>query len=414
MNYKQLSKITIYSIITMVFAIVGILVFSFDYPNWIKYDSSFLVDPVEWTNVSEQLLPMSVQSARLWQAFSLVICIVMIMMTCWEIKKMEKTEYKKYYLASLGVFTWLMLPYTIYIGMKEKAYIKFLDYNSQDREEELQMSFESFKNGISGSGRKDKLFWNTIFGYLVLLVTLISTIFCFLNFNSLFGIEKLNPIDPDILKPGFTVQDYYATLRSQVIFGPLSTFTSLGNYTCFLFMLGFSLFSRKIAFRNNTIMILVASYIFVVLAIYWGYLFPQSLQNNEYVILFQWVRTSWTHAVVPFLVIGFTITSILISKSKPTNFKSLTLKGIPFPLFYGIYIYSIPFYTRWSVYGGLTNMNPNMDTSVGIEGVTKTGNPLMIIAFLGLAALFVFVFFCFWSLAYLVNKKEMNKMKVVL
>ncbi|MGL5732742.1 MAG: hypothetical protein ACRCXE_01610 [Metamycoplasmataceae bacterium] len=414
MNYKQLSKITIYSIITKFFAVIGILIFAFDYPNWSKYDSSFLVDPTEWTNVSEQLLPVAVQAARLWQVFSLVICITMIMMICWEIKKMEDAPYKKYYVASLGIFTWIMLPYTIYIGIKEKAYIKFLDYNSQDRDEELQMSFQSFKNGISGTGERDRLFWNTIFGYFIVLVTLTSTIFCFLDFNSIFGIEKMNPIDPDILKPGFTVQDYYKTIRTQTIFGPLSTFTSLGNYTCFLFMFSFSLFSRKIAFRNNTIMLAVASYIFVVLAIYWGYLFPQSLQNNDYVILFQWVRTSWTHAVVPFLVIGFTITSILISKSKPTNFKSLVLKGVPFPLAYGVYIYSIPFYTRWSVYGGLTNMNPNMDTSVGIEGVTKTGNYLMIIAFLGLAALFVFVFFCFWSFAYLVNKRAMNKMKVAI
>ncbi|MGL6125350.1 MAG: DUF1600 domain-containing protein [Metamycoplasmataceae bacterium] len=413
MNYKQISKITIYSIVMCLFALFGIIMFSIELPNWIKYDSSFLTDPTNFIDPSIELMPVSVQASRLWQVMSLIICILMIILNSWEIKKMEQTNYKKYYISSLGIFTWLLLPYTIYIGVKEGLYSKFLNYNSQDRNEKLQMSFNAFRSGISKNGYRDKLFWNTFFGYFVFLITLVGFVTCFILSENIFKIEELYPISEEELKPGFTISDYYNNLKTDSIFIIYSTFTRLTNISCFIFMLSFVLFNKKNPFRNNSIMIAISSYIFVVLVIFWGYLFPQSLANNDYIFDFQWFQTIWTHAVTPILIIAFSITSILISKSAPTTFKGFTLNAIIYPLFYGIYIYSIPFYTRFSVYGGLTNMNPNMDSSVGIEGISKTGNYLMIFAFIGLAFVFIFVFFCFWSLAFIVNKKSRNSNKVI-
>jgi hypothetical protein len=75
-----------------------------------------------------------------------------------EIKRMERSPYKKYYIASLGIFTWLMLPYTIYLGLKHKLYDEFLNYVSQNRVGKRQMSLSAFKAGFQRYGNRNKLF----------------------------------------------------------------------------------------------------------------------------------------------------------------------------------------------------------------------------------------------------------------
>ncbi|MGL5308524.1 MAG: hypothetical protein ACRC9F_00560, partial [Metamycoplasmataceae bacterium] len=292
MNYKQISKITMYSIIMAIFAITGITLLANSFQDWIKYDSSYLQDPIDWTGNSDRLLPVSVEASRMWQVLSLVICIAMTIAILLQIWKMEETKYKKYYIGSIGIFTWLMLPYTIYIGMKERLYHQFLDYNMQDRDEKLQMSFISFKNGLTGKGKRDALFWNTIFGYFLLLVTIVTTILCLIIIEYVYPPEQIHPIDRVELKPGFTEADYYASLKYQSIFVIWSTFTCVSNFSCFLFMLGFTFFSKKNPFRNNTIMIAVTAYISLVMLVYWVALYP-----DGYVVPLQWVQTIWTHAV---------------------------------------------------------------------------------------------------------------------
>ncbi|MGL5308436.1 MAG: DUF1600 domain-containing protein, partial [Metamycoplasmataceae bacterium] len=161
----------------------------------------------------------------------------------------------------------------------------------------------------------------------------------------------------------------------------------------------------------NTIMIAVTAYISLVMLVYWVALYP-----DGYVVPLQWVQTIWTHAVVPVFFTLFAITSIILSKSKPTTFKGLAAVAVPLPLFYGLYVYTFPFYTRWSVYGWFTNINPNVNTSIGLleDGVPKevNGSYLMIFAFIALTSAFVLFFFIFWKFADIVYKKTNKEMKI--
>ncbi|MGL5205807.1 MAG: hypothetical protein ACRC7B_02730 [Metamycoplasmataceae bacterium] len=413
MNYKQMSKITICSIIMTIFAIVGISLFTMNFQDWITYDSSYLQDPTDWIGNQDRLLPVSVEASRMWQVLSLVICFAMSFAIILQIKQMEDAPYKKLYISSIGIFTWLLLPYTIYLGIKEKLYCQFIDYLSQNRNEALQMSFISFKNGIMGKGQKDKLFWNTIFGYFLFLVTIVTTVLCLIIVEDVYPPEMIHPIDRVELKPGFTEVDYYASLKLKPIFVIWSTFTCISNFSCFIFMTNFIFFNKMIPFRNNTIMLTIAAYISLVMLVYWVALFP-----DGYVVPLQWVGTIWTHAIVPVLFSLFTITSVLLSKSKPTSFKGITAVAVPLPLLYGVYVYSFPFYTRWSVYGWFTNINPNVNTVIGQidketgEAMVVSGSYLMIFAFFGLTSAFILFIFMFWKFADIVYKKSNKEIKI--
>jgi hypothetical protein len=50
-----------------------------------------------------------------------------------------------------------MLPYTFYLGLKDKLYSEFIKYNSQDKDATLQFSTKSLISGLKG-GKRDKLF----------------------------------------------------------------------------------------------------------------------------------------------------------------------------------------------------------------------------------------------------------------
>ena len=407
MNYKPISKITIYSTIMLVFAIIGIVIFSTDFPNWKLYGWNDLVDPVSFEGPHVKMLPVSVQAARAWSAASLIICSLMIGFNSMEIKRMEKSNYKKYFVSSIGIFTWLLLPYTIYIGVKNKLYEDYFSYISQNRVGTRQMSLSAFKNGFQKNGKRNMLFWNTTFGYFILLITFIGFIFGFLIFTELWP-DKI--VIPE-LKPGFSDEQYKAYMENYYIFDTFSYFTQLSNMACFVFMIFFTAFNNKIAFRNNTILIAISSYIFIVSVIFWVYLFPTSL--DHYTWAFQWAKTSWTHAVAPILFIAFAITSLVINKNAPQKFKKMIGVSMIFPLSYGVFTYSLPFYTRFSVYGSLTNINPNMNTSIGVNEATKNGSLAMIGAIFLLGGIFVLVIFLFWLIAYKINKKENNKMGLV-
>ncbi|MGL5643557.1 MAG: hypothetical protein ACRCW3_02170, partial [Metamycoplasmataceae bacterium] len=107
---------------------MGISLLAMNFQDWIKYDSSYLQDPIDWNGNSDRLLPVSVEASRMWQVLSLVICFAMSVAIVLQIKQMEDAPYKKLYISSIGIFTWLLLPYSIYIGIKEKLYCQFIEY----------------------------------------------------------------------------------------------------------------------------------------------------------------------------------------------------------------------------------------------------------------------------------------------
>ena len=380
MNYKQISKITIYSIFVFFIFIIGLTMFIIDFPNWGKYGWSYLS--------SDRVLPMSVQTSRAWCLSFLIFYCFLTILIIREIIKMKKTNYKKYFIWSLGIFTWLLIPYILYINIKEKSYILFYKYISQNRSGKEQICFISFKNGIKGVEKKDKLFWNTFFCYFVFLITFIDIIF-------VFSIQDLNLYNLKIN-------------NKTIIFDIFSYFTQLSNIACFLFMFCFVFFHNKIAFRNNTLMIAVSGYIFIVSTVFWSGIIAAGLWD-KYNGVFGWLKTSWLHAVTPIFFITFFITSSFINKSAPKPFKSVFGITTIYPVIYAIYVYLLPLITRVSIYGSLTNLNPDMMMSNGEFGSlwNMFYIPFMILYFF-------IVILIFWLIPFYISKHNIkNKLSIL-
>lgn len=369
MNYKSISKITIYSILIFIFIIVGLTIFIIDFPNWKNYGW-------EWLS-GKEMIPISIQASRAWCLSSLIISLFLMCLIIWEIKKMEMTYYKKYFIASLGIFTWMIIPYIIYIGIKEKSYTLFLNYISKNKDADNQISFNILKNGLIRKCNKNKIFWNTLFCYFVFSITIIDFVFVFL-----IPEPKLSNLE----NPNNTIT-----------FNTFSYFTQLSNMACFFFMLLFVFFHNKIMFRNNTLMISLSGYIFIVSTIFWGGLI---FMGENYDGIFAWLKTSWLHAVTPVFFILFFITSLLTNKEAPKQFKKIFGITTLYPLVYGIYVYLLPLITRVSIYGTLTNLNPDMITPDGV-----VGNPWNIFFIILMIFYFFLVILLFWSISFYINKK---------
>jgi hypothetical protein len=95
--------------------------------------------------------------------------------------------------------------------------------------------------------------------------------------------------------------------------------------------------------------------------------------------------------VTPIFFAIFAINSLVVSKEKPNQFLHISIIGSIYPLFYAFFSYSLPFYTRHSVYGIVTNLNPNMaDFTTQIKG-----NPLNFLFFFAISGTFYLFFFVF-------------------
>lgn len=376
MNYKQLSKITIASILNIIFAISGIILFSLDFNNWSLYGPSSL----NTENLNESI-PVFVQSNRSWLMLMLTMSLFLFSFIMFQITQLKYCTYKNKYLFTIGIFTWVLLPYTIYLCCVEKNYVRYHEYLSTNKEASRQFSIIHLKNVIYKNGKVDILFWNTILGLVSFASGLIAFIFSMIN--------KYNATNE--------IKNYF-------IFNTITFFTQESNILVFIFMFMYIIFSKKILFKNNTGMICISSYISVVAIIYWALLFPKSVGTESLDETFEITKTVWLHAINPILFVSFCITSFSTNKEAPKKYKEVLSMGLIFPLFYGLYAYSLPFFTRYSVYGYFTNLNVNMTMIKNGEFVSQ-GNLYMIFVLIGLGLSFISFIFVFWGVSKLINKR---------
>lgn len=365
MNYKSISKITFYSILMIILLAVGLTIFVTTFNDWLIYDNKYLM------GLPEFVMPVDVQVYRAIMILLLVLFISTWLASLWEMNKIDDKKIKLKYFLTGGLFVWLLLPYTFYIAGKEKSYQKFWAYLKTKKETVEQISiskwFSSFKN------KKNRLFWNTSLFLFLMLVVMV-------DFSLIWIRKQYVQDDPS----------------GNMMFNTFSFFTQWTNFSIIIFVLIFSFAHQTITFRNNTLLILMTSYITVVGVTFWTYLLPFGNFKNSYSHLPSFVKTVWLHTVTPATFICFSINSLFISKEKPITFTKTTIMGLPFPIIYGSYAYSICFVTRHSVYGFITNLNPNMiDFGSGIKG-----NPLYFLFFFGISLIFLFFFFFFWKTAH--------------
>lgn len=370
MNYKTITKISFYSIFLVILTIVSLTILLITLNDWVVYDSKYL------TGENELILPVSVQVYRAILMLSSTLLIATWFATLWEINKIENKKEKLKYFLTGGIFVWTLLPYTFFLAHKNRSYHDFWHYLKEKKDSKEQINLSKWVSSLKG--QKDRLFWNTtIFIFLILVVIV--------DFSLIWAKHEYPINDPS----------------GNIMFNTFSFFTQWTNFAIIIFVFFFLFAHQTIIFRNNTFLILMTSYITVVGFAFWCYLLPFGSFKNASSNLPSLVKTIWLHTVTPISFAFFTISSLFLSKEKPNSFLKIAEVAGTYPTIYGIYAYSLCFVTRHSVYGLLTNLNPNMiDFNSSLPG-----NPLYSLFFFLIAGTFYLFFFIFWKIADRAYKK---------
>lgn len=338
-NLKQTSlwwsKITINCMIQLVVFVLWIIVVYYSSLSFKTYGWEYVVDP-------SFALPTNDASIRMFLIFLTTIFGFQSLYNIYYCIKLRNGD-RSWLIYSAGLLSWVLLPLLIYDGFSQRYFANFKDHISTNRDDGLQISNRHVYNSIKYGYYKDKLFKNTILAYVTFLFTLVGFILIWLPKNSYTGLSFLS-------------------------FEVLTYFTQLTNLTCFFFMLAFLFFHKKIAFKENTLISYIATYILIVGVVFWSVLLPFYNGKAEYMA--DPVRTTtaaWLHTATPIIFVIFTIRCYVTNYSLPKrNWFIYVFKGCIYPAFYSIYAYVLPFTIHYSVYGPITNLNTQMINSKGI------------------------------------------------
>ncbi|MGL5521880.1 MAG: DUF1600 domain-containing protein [Metamycoplasmataceae bacterium] len=387
MFFKEYSKITLYIFIIIVCAVIGITFFSISFDSWQQFGQGSL------SGKDNILIPTEVQVQRAIALICLIIFAISSFGVVLNAKKIPESPLSKKILFTGGVFSWVFLPSIIKENLKgENGYRSFVSYLFEKDEESAEINNKLTLNFILGKEKFSRKILNTLFTYFIFLSSVIGLIF-------------ISIVDPVEISPEFDAE-------SNPLFGVFSYFTQLTNLFVFIYSVIYLINPGGNIFRKNIFLISTTSYIFIVGLIFWAYLFPVSLTKGfrvAYPTDFSFVKTFWLHAVTPLSFAGF---FILISSTKTnkelSKFWKLVGPSLPYPLLYGLYIYILPFISRISVYGALTNTNPNMFPFDG--DITKNLGSYINFVWMGLLALvFILFFFIFWKINTVFHKKNLKK-----
>ncbi|MGL4184058.1 MAG: DUF1600 domain-containing protein [Metamycoplasmataceae bacterium] len=387
MFFKEYSKITLYIFIIISCAIIGITFFAISFDSWQQFGQGSL------SGADNILIPTEVQVQR---AISL-ICLILFLISSFGVvvnaKKITDTSLSKKILFTGGIFSWIFLPLIIKENLKdENGYKNFVLYLFEKDEDSSEINNKLTLNFILGKEKFSRKIFNTLFTYFIFL-------------SSFTGLILIFIIDQVEINPEFNA-------KSNILFNTFSYFTQLTNLFVFIYSVIYLINPGGNIFRKNIFLISTTSYIIIVGLIFWAYLFPVALAKGfrvAYPTDFSFVKTFWLHAVTPiaFLSFFFIISSTKTNKSV-SKFWNLVGPALPYPLLYGLYIYILPFISRITVYGALTNTNPNMFPFDG--DITKNLGSYINFVWMGLlAVIFILFFFIFWKINLSFHKKSLQK-----
>ncbi|MGL4617306.1 MAG: DUF1600 domain-containing protein [Mycoplasmoidaceae bacterium] len=392
MDFKIFTKLTIYSIIINFLAIFGILFFVLTIPTWSEYGYSFL----KYDHKLENIIPIDIQIFRGASYLSLILYLTFSFLSIYCIKNIDSKDARKILFFSLGIFVNFFLPYIIYFSLKNGYYRSFLK-NINEKGKQENGIYKSKKFYVCSNHFLYKIF--TIFCFMVSVTAIIIAIIPMITTDTRFDSNNV---------------------RSNFFFGSLSFFTIQINFLTFLFMLSFILFGNRVLFESNKYLIHVASYIFIVMIVFWILIFPKSIDEImiSYPKVFDIIKTTWHHGVNPFVFTIFTIWTLKITKRTPFNLNKLLIDHSLYPLVYGTYIYGLPFFTQTSIYGRITNINPNSISYYDVrynlsvesgEYIPSSGMWENFFIIIPIAISILFVLFIFWYLTILFSNSKIKE-----
>ncbi len=177
-------------------------------------------------------------------------------------------------------------------------------------------------------------------------------------------------------------------------FCSLQYFTIQTNLFCYSFVLLFVIKPDLKIFKYNSFLISCIVYIFIVGVTYDFALFPVKVVNGE-LAKWNWYKyfcNIYEHLINP--VAFVTCGIIYICKDnvqlKKQKYSKFIFYSLIIPLIYLIYATVLPFISNVSVYGFVTNCNPNVYNEILVDksSYLSNGNPINILFIIGYAFLF--------------------------
>lgn len=374
---KLFTKITILSIIQFALTIPWIILLVFFVKSFIKYG---------WGIQQANMMPYNQNAMRAWFLFvSFLYLLASSFSLYYGIQGFIKDK-KWYFLTSfLNSF---IFPFFLYSSIKNHYLHYYFKYINATRFEQLQIDHYAFLKWIKKETKSTPLIRNTLLFYITLAISFVAFAFCLVP-----QVDKKSPE------------------TNYIIFSIFSFFTQQNNMMCFLFLFLFCFLNKRNVFKENTFMnymcsyILIVGFVAMVMALPYIYL-PKT--GSSHATIFTFVKFLWLHVFHPVFFAWFTFSSMAKSNAiTGESFLKFFIRGIIYPLCYGVYLYSMPFVVRYSIYGQLTNLNKWMVDSNG----KPLGDPFWLI---GIAAMFLLFFFVLFLIKFLNKILIRNKQSLLI
>lgn len=361
---SYLVKLLVASVLQLVFLIPWIVFVVLVTKDFNQYGWGVDFNPGTINNLSAGALPVAVQLKRIWLLILSSTTALLWARCAYLCFKTDKT-----YLSTLGIFTWVLVPYLIIKCLRERAYSAYWTWANFNYCNQAAISFKELKYDLR-RGSLTKISKNTIFYLFALWIFIIGFIFIMMP-----------------MQQGAKYLDEFWT------FNALCYFTHQTNILCFLFLCAYPFINKKSICRDNTVQINLTTYITVVGLIYWVALFPGKVSSGafqEYSLQHQ-IESVWLHGVTPVIFIIFLATCVSNNLMYPNKaFGKEIGKMLIYPLWYGSTAYALPFMVHESIYGKWTNLNPDAWTFASADGFIQEGSAWYTFTIPALGLLFIF------------------------
>lgn len=276
------------------------------------------------------------------------------------------------------------------------------------------ISHANFFAAISGKRKFDKQTWATGFFYALIFSAISGFILIWVNYGFQFIIFE--EVVPSVEFPDEAIYDGF--VRLSPFTSRLAFYTEITNILCLVYALLLAFKPKANIFKNNTFTIQLATYMIIVGTVYWSVLFeydehilyhtPEMKSLN---LLPGFLATVVLHGTTPLFIGIFTLLFVRLNMMKPRKYWSSWDVFIIYPLTYGIFLYMMPLFTKISIYGIFTNINPHNTIFLGTDAITgeyitKQGSPIWIIGLFVLAFAMGLFYFIFWIYSFSITYKK--------
>ena len=146
-----------------------------------------------------------------------------------------------------------------------------------------------------------------------------------------------------------------------LILSSLTYFTEWGNIGSFIFMFLLVVTGHRFFFKNNSFTLAMVSYMSIIGIIFsLSFVFMISFYHTPFTDAQNTTRSIWFHFINPLSFVLFCALLLRRSSQKTEKGISYLVHTLLMPAIYGAFAYSLPFFTNFSVYGFVTNLNSNI------------------------------------------------------